>query len=75
MFFHESLHACDRHANIYDVTIQTRRSAFATMPHIAAADVDRLFLQALLSRSVVSFKLARFLLDKSIDIVNGTRTH
>lgn len=38
---------------------------------VSAADVDRLFLQAVLSRGLLSAKLAQSLWEKSIDAVNG----
>ena len=40
---------------------------------VSAADVDRLFLQAILSRGVLSTKLAQALWEKSIDAVNGIK--
>ena len=41
-----------------------------TMP-VSAADVERLFLQAVISRGLLSAKLAQSLWEKSIDAVNG----
>ena len=38
---------------------------------VFAADVDRLFLQAVLSRGLLSGSLAKSLWVKSIDVVNG----
>lgn len=38
---------------------------------VSASDVDRLFLQAVLSRGVMSSKLAQLLWEKSIEAVNG----
>jgi hypothetical protein len=38
---------------------------------VSAADVDRLFLQAVLSRGLLSGSLAQTLWEKSIDAVNG----
>jgi hypothetical protein len=38
---------------------------------VSAADADRLFLQAVLSRGLLSTKLAQSLWEKSIDAVNG----
>ena len=40
---------------------------------VSAADVDRLFLQAVLSRGLLSTKLAQSLWEKSIDAVNGIK--
>jgi hypothetical protein len=40
---------------------------------VIAADVDRLFLQAVLSRGLLSTTLAQFLWEKSIDAVNGIK--
>ena len=41
---------------------------------VSAADVDRLFLQAVLSRGLLSSTLAQSLWEKSIDAVNGIKT-
>ena len=44
------------------------------LPRVMSAsphDVERLFLQAVLSRGALSAKLAQTLWEKSIDIVNG----
>ena len=38
---------------------------------VSAADVERLFLQAVISRGLLSAKLAQSLWEKSIDAVNG----
>ena len=40
---------------------------------VSTADVDRLFLQAVLSRGLLSTKLAQSLWEKSIDAVNGIK--
>ena len=40
---------------------------------VSAADVDRLFLQAVLSRGLLSATLAQSLWEKSIDAVNGIK--
>ena len=39
---------------------------------VSTSDVDRLFLQAVLSRGVMSSKLAQLLWEKSIEAVNCT---
>ena len=41
---------------------------------ISAADVDRLFLQAVFSRGIMSKQLALVLWEKSVQVVNGTVT-
>ena len=40
---------------------------------VSAADVDRLFLQAVLSRGLLSATLAQSLWEKCIDAVNGIK--
>jgi hypothetical protein len=40
-------------------------------PQVSRRDVERLFLQAILSRGVVSEKVAQLLRKKCIDAVNG----
>lgn len=47
-------------------------ASFLTMP-VVATDVDRLFLQAVLSRGLLSATLAKSLWEKAIDAVNGTK--
>ena len=41
---------------------------------ISAQDVDRIFLQAVLSRGILSGELAKVLWEKSVSIVNGEST-
>jgi hypothetical protein len=41
---------------------------------VSAQDVDRIFLQAVLSRGILSAELAKVLWEKSISIVNGKST-
>jgi len=38
---------------------------------VSAQDVDRVFLQAVLSRGLMSGELAKALWERSIDVVNG----
>lgn len=41
---------------------------------VSAQDVDRVFLQAILSRGIMSAELAKALWERSIDVVNGKTT-
>lgn len=54
------------HVVNYHQRLLTRRDMSAS-PH----DVERLFLQAVLSRGALSGSLAQTLWEKSVDIVNG----
>ena len=54
------------------VLLLSPHTSLGTMP-VSAADVDRLFLQAVLSRGLLSTKLAQSLWEKSIDAVNGIK--
>jgi len=44
---------------------------FHTAVMTSAQDVDRIFLQAVLSRGLMSGELAKVLWERSIDVVNG----
>lgn len=67
IFFPEILFS-SQSKNTY-VTVSDRRVFITAM--ISSQDVDRVFLQAVLSRGIMSGELAKVLWERSIGVVNG----